>query len=87
MVWIYGFGICLSGCIAKAAAWMVVAKITVREEPLVGFDPEKWDPRLPEWAQLEAAVRAAAEEGGTSLDEEWLAKFGPAPAAANDEVD
>eukprot|EP00928_Gymnodinium_smaydae_P041182 TRINITY_DN27878_c0_g1_i1.p1 TRINITY_DN27878_c0_g1~~TRINITY_DN27878_c0_g1_i1.p1 ORF type:complete len:257 (-),score=66.04 TRINITY_DN27878_c0_g1_i1:50-820(-) len=72
MVWMYALASQLPPCKETAAAWQAAAQIKDPLQPLEGFDPERWDPRLPEWASLDLAVQAAAERAGTSLDEAWV---------------
>eukprot|EP00933_Yihiella_yeosuensis_P041849 TRINITY_DN3624_c1_g1_i1.p1 TRINITY_DN3624_c1_g1~~TRINITY_DN3624_c1_g1_i1.p1 ORF type:complete len:271 (+),score=76.38 TRINITY_DN3624_c1_g1_i1:54-815(+) len=71
MVWIYGMATQLPPCKEVAAAWEVAAKISDPLQPLQGYQEDLWDPRRPEWAPLDLAVQAAAERGGTTLDEAW----------------
>ena len=57
-----------------AQAWSTAVKLPKPNHPLVGYQAELWDPRKPEWAPLDLAVQAAAERGGTTIDEAWKQK-------------
>ena len=46
MVWIYAVGTVLPPCAGQAAAWAGAARIQVREQPLVGYDPALYVTRI-----------------------------------------
>lgn len=71
MVWMYALASQLPPCKQLAESWAEAAHIAERLQPLEGFEAELWDPRKAEWEPLDLAVQAAAERGGTSLNEAW----------------
>eukprot|EP00729_Bicosta_minor_P003993 gene3993-26883_t len=88
MIWVYSLGLVLNSCKEHAVVWADKACITVPEQPLKGFDPAKWDVRLPEWQTLDAGVGEAAERAGTTLEKEWdLIGTQIDPTAVEEEID
>ena len=71
MIWMYAICHGLAKSRAHAAAWAELVGMHDETQPLKGYAPEKWDPRTAEWAPLDLGAQAAAERGGTSLDEAW----------------
>ena len=71
MVWVYSLGSVLNKCKEHAVVWARKATVTQPQQPLFGFNPEKWDARLKEWQLLDEAVGQAAEAAGTTLEAEW----------------
>lgn len=73
MIWIYGVSLNLKQLQVHAATWARVAKIPNPTQPLIGYNEKLWDPRLDEWRPLDLGVQAAAERGGSTLEEAWNA--------------
>mmetsp|Transcript_13092 Transcript_13092/g.19976 ORF Transcript_13092/g.19976 Transcript_13092/m.19976 type:complete len:228 (-) Transcript_13092:306-989(-) len=73
MIWIYGVSLNLKQLQEHAATWARVAKISNPTQPLIGYKEKLWDPRLDEWRPLDLGVQAAAERGGSTLEEAWNA--------------
>ena len=73
MVWMYAVALNVPRLEKATPKWAEVAKITTPESPLVGYNSKLWDCRLPEWKPVDIGVQAAAERGGTNLDEAWSA--------------
>lgn len=73
MIWMYAISLSIPCLKTERDAWKNVAKVKDEIRPLVGYDPELWDARKPEWAPLDRGVQAAAERGGSSIDEAWKA--------------
>ena len=71
MVWMYGLATVLPQCKELAEGWALAAEIEQPANPLKGYKEALWDPRREEWAGIDYGVQAAAEAGGTSLDESW----------------
>jgi hypothetical protein len=73
MVWMYALATVLPGEQIQEIAklWAKACKIESFYEPLVGYLPEKWDPRRKEWAALDLMVQEASLRAGTTLDEAW----------------
>jgi len=74
MVWLYSMATMLPSCNQAAANWAVAAHIPEVTNPLKGYKEDEWDPQRPEWAPVDRGVAAAAERGGSSLDEAWEAE-------------
>lgn len=74
MVWIYGLSLNLNDELKSAAkTWANVVGLVDPAQPLKGYKPFLWDPRRPEWRPLDLGVQAAAEAGGSTLEEAWNA--------------
>lgn len=73
-IWVYGLGYTLPSCQMAANMWATCARINTPTSPLVGYQPELWDVRRPEFRALEQCVLESAERAGTSLSDEWHAK-------------
>ena len=71
MVWMYALALNVPGLMQATQKWAEVAKIETMESPLVGYQSSLWDCRSPAWRPVDVGVQAAAERGGTSLDEAW----------------
>lgn len=74
MIWMYALSLNLPGLQAERGAWQKVVKMEDGTRPLVGYKAELWDARLPEWAPLDLGVQAAAEAGGSNIEEAWKAR-------------
>lgn len=71
MVWIYSLALSIPELADAAAAWRKLVELPEKTTPLVGYTAELWDPRKEEWAPLDLGVQAAAERGGSSIDQAW----------------
>jgi hypothetical protein len=71
MVWIYSLAINIPELADAAADWQKRVELPEKTTPLVGYTAELWDPRKEEWAPLDLGVQAAAERGGSSIDQAW----------------
>jgi hypothetical protein len=71
MVWIYAICLNVDDCKSAATAWASVVGIVDASSPLSGYDASAWDPRRAEWKPLDLGAQAAAERGGSSLNEAW----------------
>lgn len=74
MVWMYALALNVQGCRKDAEEWAKVAKIKSLENPLIGYEQDRWDCRRDEWRPIDLGVQAAAERGGAdNLDDAWKA--------------
>lgn len=74
MIWIYGLCLNLTPELkTAAAAWAKIVQMPQPKSPMMGYRPEFWDPRKDEWRPLDLGAQAAAERGGTTLEDEWNA--------------
>lgn len=71
MLWMYALSLSIPSLEKEANAWAEVAQMPDKIRPLVGYKPELWDCRKSEWALIDRGVQAAAERGGSSIDEAW----------------
>jgi len=74
MVWIYALALSIPALQEAADVWRMTVGMKDKARPLVGYDPTLWDPRKPEWAPLDLGAQAAAERGGSCIEEAWAAK-------------
>lgn len=74
MIWMYALSLNLPSLQAEREAWQKVVKMEDGTRPLVGYQAELWDARLPQWAPLDRGVQAAAEAGGSNIEEAWKAR-------------
>lgn len=74
MIWMYALSLNLPSLQAEREAWQKAVKMEDGTRPLVGYKAELWDARLPEWAPLDLGVQAAAEAGGSNIEEAWKAR-------------
>jgi hypothetical protein len=71
MIWIYALSLSISSLEQEREVWRELVQISDATRPLVGYKAELWDCRKVEWAPLDRGVQAAAERGGSSIDEAW----------------
>lgn len=71
MIWMYSLALSISSLSKEAEAWRTTVRMKDRNRPLAGYNAELWDPRKPEWEPLDRGVQAAAERGGSSIDDAW----------------
>ncbi len=71
MIWIYSLSLSIPSIEEEHKAWKEIVQMPDKSRPLVGYKGELWDCRKPEWQVLERAVQAAAERGGSSIDQAW----------------
>lgn len=71
MIWIYALATSIPALQDAASVWQGVVELKDRTKPLVGYNETLWDCRKPEWEPLDLGVQAAAERGGSSIDEAW----------------
>ncbi len=71
MIWMYALSLSIPSLIQEREAWKKIVEIVDESRPLVGYKVELWDARKNEWAALDRGVQAAAERGGSSIDEAW----------------
>ena len=74
MIWMYALSLNVPSLQAEREAWQKVVQMEDGTRPLVGYKAELWDARLPEWAPLDLGVQAAAEAGGSNIEEAWRAR-------------
>ena len=75
MIWIYSLCLNLESLKPAALAWAKLVALRDPTQPLLGpFQAQLWDPRKPEWRQLDLGAQAAAEAGGSSIEEAWNAE-------------
>lgn len=74
MIWMYALSLNVPTLKAEREAWQKVVQMEDGTRPLVGYKAELWDARLPEWAPLDLGVQAAAEAGGSNIEEAWKAR-------------
>jgi len=73
MIWMYALSLNIPSLEKERVAWQRVVKMDDPTRPLVGYNAELWDARKEEWRPLDLGVQAAAERGGSSLQEAWKA--------------
>jgi len=73
MIWIYGLSLNVSVLSEAAAQWSSIVQMSNPTQPLVGYDATLWDSRKDEWGPLDLGVQAAAERGGSTLEDTWNA--------------
>ena len=71
MVWMYALALNVPQLQMAVTKWAAEAQIEIAQMPLQGYKAELWDCRKDEWKPIDVGVQAAAERGGTSLDEAW----------------
>ena len=74
MIWIYALCCTIPSLQANAVQWAKVVQMPNPKAPLVGYQPELWDPRKEEWRPLDVGAQAAAERGGSTLEQAWEAE-------------
>lgn len=74
MIWVYSLCLNIPSLKEDATAWAQHVQMADPEKPLVGYKPELWDARVELWAKLDLGGQAAAERGGSSIDEAWKAE-------------
>ncbi|CAN0009672.1 unnamed protein product [Heterosigma akashiwo] len=71
MIWMYALSLSIPSLERESEAWREAVEMQEKTRPLVGYKPELWDCRKSEWAPIDRGVQAAAERGGSSIDEAW----------------
>jgi hypothetical protein len=71
MIWMYSLSLSIPILEKEREEWRKSVKMPDEVRPLVGYKAELWDCRKDEWAPLDRGVQAAAERGGSSIDEAW----------------
>lgn len=71
MIWMYALSLSMPSLEKERDTWRDIVHMPDAIRPLVGYKAELWDCRKPEWAPLDRGVQAAAEKGGSSIDEAW----------------
>lgn len=71
MIWMYALSLSIPSLKKEREVWKKVVEMVEESRPLVGYKEELWDARKNEWAVLDRGVQAAAERGGSSIDEAW----------------
>lgn len=71
MIWMYALSLSIPCLEKEREAWVKLVKMSDKTRPLVGYKADLWDARKQEWAPLDLGVQAAAERGGSSIDEAW----------------
>jgi len=74
MIWMYSLCLNIPSLKPHAMTWAQHAKLSDPERPLVGYQADLWDPRHELWEALDLGAQAAAERGGSSIDEAWKAE-------------
>ena len=74
MIWMYALCLNIPSLKPDAMAWAHHVQMPDPERPLVGYQAELWDPRHELWVSLDLGSQAAAERGGSSIDEAWKAE-------------
>ena len=74
MIWMYALCLNIPSSKADALEWAKHVNMTDPEKPLVGYQPALWDARLDLWARLDLGAQAAAERGGSTIDDAWKAE-------------
>ena len=72
MIWIYALSLSIPSLEKDVEEWVKVVEMKDKTRPLVGYKPELWDCRKTEWAPLDLGAQAAAERGGSSIEEAWM---------------
>ena len=70
-VWTYGLASRLEACRPQAHEFASAAGMRDANQPLLGYDEARWDPRTPVWQDMELCVNAQAERAGADCDAAW----------------
>jgi len=71
MIWIYAICVSISSLQSVAQTWQNVVQMKDKTQPLLDYDATLWDCRKAEWKPLDLGAQAAAERGGSTLNEAW----------------
>lgn len=71
MLWMFSLAVNIPALAEAVEAWRKEVKMEEKTTPLVGYEPDLWDPRKECWAPIDLGVQAAAERGGSSITEAW----------------
>mmetsp|Transcript_11009 Transcript_11009/g.17032 ORF Transcript_11009/g.17032 Transcript_11009/m.17032 type:complete len:252 (+) Transcript_11009:67-822(+) len=71
MVWIYALCISIPSLQSVAQTWQNVVQMKDKTQPLLDYNATLWDCRQAEWKPLDLGAQAAAERGGSTLNEAW----------------
>lgn len=71
MVWMYALSLSIPSLKNLAETWQKLVEMPDKLLPLIGYKAELWDCRKSEWASIDRGVQAAAERGGSTLEEAW----------------
>ena len=74
MIWMYALCLSIPSLKQHALEWAKQVKMSNPEMPLVSYQAELWDPRIELWTKLDLGAQAAAERGGSSIEEAWKAE-------------
>jgi hypothetical protein len=76
MLWMYSLCVNLPSLTNDVHTWAKMVQLSDEQytQPLVGYRPELWDPRKEEWRPLDLGAQAAAERGGSTLEDAWNAE-------------
>jgi hypothetical protein len=71
MLWMFSLAVNIPDLTEAVEIWRKEVNMEDKTTPLVGYEPDLWDPRKECWAPIDLGVQAAAERGGSSTDEAW----------------
>ena len=75
MIWMYALSLNIPSLKPQHEAWARTVQMKDPLRPLVQYQAELWDARNDAWRDLDLGVQAAAERGGSSVDEIWNVGF------------
>lgn len=71
MIWIYALSLSIPQLKETSEAWRNAVKMEDGNNPMKGYDAKLWDSRRDEWKPLDLGLQAAADKGGSSIQEAW----------------
>ena len=74
--WLFGLASRLEACQLHARDFAATAGMRDANQPLLGYDEERWDPNAPVWQDMELCVNAQAERAGADCDVAWRRRSG-----------
>ena len=70
-IWTYALASRLEACQSHAREFAVAAGMRNANQPLVGYDEERWDPNVPAWQDMELCLMSEAERASADCDRLW----------------
>jgi len=75
MIWMYSLSCNIPALTTERGKWADTVQMKDPVRPLVKYKAELWDARHENWRVLDLGVQAAAERGGSTVDEIWQVGF------------
>ena len=71
MIWMYALSLNIPALKAEREAWASKVQMKDPLRPLVQYKADLWDARLDEWRSLDLGIQAAADRGGSNIEDVW----------------